>query len=110
MRMTGMLIFFHCPSNSGFAIARLERVFWEVARRITGNEEKIVFAYPGFRGDRPAALPSYFENVIEFDSTSADPTRIREVAGYLKERDVRIALGFDQQVRLPGYSALRRGG
>lgn len=110
MRMNHMLVFFHCGSNSGYAITRLERVFLEVARRVANSDAAIHFAYPDLSGGHPTALPVGGPRVIRFDPTSTDRTHLRATEDYLRTHGITTALGFDQPVRRPGYAALRRGG
>lgn len=108
--MSGVLVFFHCPSNTGYAISTLERVFFDVAHRLAGNDEAIHFAYPDLSAGRPTSLPPDFGRVFLFDPRNSDVAQLRSVEEYVRRHDIGIALGFDQPVRQPGYSALRRGG
>jgi glycosyltransferase involved in cell wall biosynthesis len=108
--MSPMLVFFHCGTNSGYAITRLERVFLDVARRVTGSDAAIHFAYPDLSGGRPEALPADFSRVVRFDPASSDRRHLRGMEDYVRTHGITTALGFDQPVRRPGYAALRRGG
>jgi glycosyltransferase involved in cell wall biosynthesis len=108
--MNGMLVFFHCPSNSGYAISRLERVFLEAARQVVGRDERIHFAYPSLSGGQPRFLPSSFDRVIEFDPTSKSPRQLANIERYVRDNRLTVGLGFDQPVRRPGYASLRGGG
>ncbi len=108
--MSGVLVFFHCRSNTGYAIGRLERVFLEAARRVTGRDSEIHFAYPDMSAGHPTSLPPDFSRVLTFDSKRSDVEHQRSIEEYVRLHNIRIALGFDQPVRCPGYAPLRRGG
>lgn len=108
--LTDILVFFHCPSNSGYAIARLERAFLEMARRVTGTDDRIHFAYPKLAGGHPEALPAGFRNVIAFNPGDGNSARLGAIEEYVRQHGIRLAFGFDQPVRRPGFRALRRGG
>lgn len=107
--MKGILVFFHCVANTGYAIAPLERVFYRMAQELvpSGN---IHFAYPRFKGEHPAFLPVGFPNVIELDATWTDWTRLATLSEYIRKHNIEIAFGFDQPLRRPVYKALRQGG
>jgi glycosyltransferase involved in cell wall biosynthesis len=108
--MAGILIFFHCATNTGYAIGRLEKVFFRVAKSIAKDDEKILFAYPGYAGELSTALPNGFSNIRRFDPGSKDATHLDDISRDLRARKIRIAVGFDQPVRRTSYAALRRGG
>jgi glycosyltransferase involved in cell wall biosynthesis len=108
--LSGVLVFFHCPSNTGYAISQLERVFLAAACRAAGSLESVHFAYPDLSAGHPATLPSEFDRVLRFDPRLGDEAHLRSIEEYVRRNDIRIAFGFDQPVRLPGYEALRRGG
>jgi glycosyltransferase involved in cell wall biosynthesis len=105
-----MLVFFHCHSNTGYAIERLERAFLEAARRVVGNDGNIHFAYPDLSGGHPRVLPTDFSRVIQFDSASTDPADSTRIERYVRDHGIDVALGMDQPVRRPGHRALRKGG
>lgn len=109
-RFNGVLVFFHCPSNEGFAIKSLEAAFFEMARRLTGSIERVHFAYPLLKGGHPEALPVEFKNVLQFDPRSRDPRELRRMENYVRAHRIELALGFDQPPYRSGYSALRKGG
>jgi len=103
------LILFHCKSNAGYAIGRLEPVFFEMARRLTGNVDKIHLAYSGLSGGRPAFVDEDFVNVIEFD-TADERGQNLDAYDYIRKNKIDIVFGFDQPVSRPTYSLLRHAG
>lgn len=108
--MSNILVFFHCKANTGYAIGRLERAFFQMARRIAGTDEGVHFAYPELGDRHPDPLPADFRNVLRFDSASSDAAHRRAIEDYVRRHDIEIAFGFDQPLRRPGYAPLRRGG
>ncbi len=48
--------------------------------------------------------------MLTFDPRLKDVAHLQSIEEYVRRHNIRIALGFDQPVRRPGYAALRRGG
>ena len=44
--MSGILGFFHCPANTGYAIDRYDVTFAHMARALVGCYYKVHFGYP----------------------------------------------------------------
>lgn len=101
---SGILVYFHCAPGTGYAIGRLEQVFYRAACEVTGDPSSVYFAYPTLeseqRGDPPVAASS----LLQIDPITRDPLELQRVSKLVKERHITAALGFDQQ---PG-SALER--
>ncbi len=110
MNISGMLVFFHCKSNTGYAIGRLEPVFYEMAKRLTEDINKIHFGYSSLSGGKPIFLPSEFKNVICFDTKDLDKRNSKTLSSYIKDNNIDVAFGFDQPVSRPAYSAMRKAG
>lgn len=108
--MAGLLFFFHCGSNTGYAIGRHERTFARTASRLVGNPQDIHFAYPNLDRGRSDTLPDEIRNIIRFDASSADPSELRYIAEYIAGHRIRVAFGFDQPARQPAYATMRRAG
>lgn len=108
--MSQILVFFHCNSNTGYAIGRHEYTFSQAALAVTGNYNRIHFAYPSLEEGRSESVPEEIRNIIRFDPTSEDSAHIRSIAEYIAENDIRIALGFDQPVYCKAYKSMRRAG
>jgi hypothetical protein len=60
----GVLVYFHCPSNTGYAIERLEKVFYRMAQRLAGSDSAIFFAYVNLDAGMPKALPQAIGGVF----------------------------------------------
>lgn len=105
-----ILVFFHCASNPGYAIGRLETIFLEMAQRLTEDNDRIHFGYANLNGGFPAFLPNNFKNVILFDTQDSNTNRLREIHNYIRHNNIAIAFGFDQPVSRSPYRIMRRAG
>ncbi|HUG97808.1 MAG TPA: glycosyltransferase family 4 protein, partial [Gammaproteobacteria bacterium] len=89
---------------------RHEQTFAKMALRLTGSFERVHFGYPSLAEGPPAQLPADLRQFVEFDAATRDHAALRRIADYVREHDIRVAFGFDQPSRRPGYAALRSGG
>ena len=106
----GMLVYFHCRSNTKYAIGPLEGTFFEVGAELVGAS-RVHFAYPELDSSPPAFLPAeHHHRVIQFEPRTGHSDRPEGIERYLREHGIEIGLGFDQQVNAPGNRVLRRGG
>lgn len=108
--MYGILIFFHNPSNSGFASQRHEITFSRMAYKLVGDYNNIHFAYTSLAQGRSTSLPHEITNVIEFDSAENDQDKLEAIFNYIQKHNIRIGFGFDQPVRRPAYKYMRKAG
>lgn len=105
-----ILLLYHCKANTGYAIETLEKVFWEMALRVTGSSESVFLAYPSYEDGKPRYLPPDFSNLLIFDFKERDPERLGEFQRYLRENRINLIFGFDQPPNLPYYRAARYAG
>lgn len=108
--MSGILAFFHCGTNAGFAIERLERVFLDAMRATVPVGGNVVFGYPDLVRGYPQALLDSGVEVVQLDPSARIDKTLDEVAELVRTRGIQVALGFDQQPQKPIYRALRHGG
>jgi glycosyltransferase involved in cell wall biosynthesis len=108
--MAAILIYFHCPPNTGYAIGRHEQTFAKMALRLTGSFDRVHFGYPSLKEGLPRELPTALRHYVEFDSQSNDAEALRRISAYVREHDIKVAFGFDQPIKRPGYAAIRSGG
>lgn len=108
--MSGILIFFHNPSNSGFASRRHEITFAKMAYSLVGDYNKVHFAYTSLELGRSASLPKEVVNIIEFDSTTKNPDKLNAISDYIRKHNICIGFGFDQPVKRPAYKHMRNAG
>lgn len=105
-----LLVYLPFPTNTGFAIDRLEAAFFAAACAATGDPGRVHFAWPSLAGGAPRALPAGFANLHELDPARA--ASVRAAAERVRALDVRHLLGLDLPTargRFP-YHALRRAG
>ena len=100
---------FHCGSNTGYAINRLEHVFFQLALAITDNDvNRIHFSYTDLDNGRSDALPKDFENITVIQPRTSEKDHLEKVEAYLVKNDIDIILGFDIPVSLPIYKIFRK--
>lgn len=110
MKPAGILIYYHCRSNTGYAIGRHEPDFFKMAQVLTGDINKIHVGYTSLDGGFPWYLDGNFRNVITFDSGDSSEERLDYIYNYIKENNIDIAFGFDQPVSSPAYEVMRKSG
>ncbi len=106
----GFLVALHTPSNTGYAIAPLERVFHQVAGKLTESADDVHFAYKHLERGAPDTLPSDFGNIIACDLRDRAPETAARLESYVRTHGISTVLAFDAPVQLPTFRALRQGG
>ena len=105
------LFSFHCSSNTGYAIATNEKVFYSLGLSLAGGDSRLVhFAYRSLARGRSATLPDDFTNIVEFDPRGARREEITKLADYVRQHQIRVALFFDVQPVGPIFRPLRQAG
>lgn len=108
--MSGILIIFHTPSNAGYAMAPLEKAFYEVACDITGSSKKVHFAFSDLKAGKPKSLPDDFQNIITINRSTLYKPQTDSIRDYIKKNNINTAFCFDLQPRSKLGSFLRRAG
>jgi len=109
--MHSVLVLFHCGSNVGYAIAPLERTFYEMALSLCdGDASRVHFAYKHMDRGPSSSMPADFRNYVVMDSTSTDPRHHAEVRQYIHQNGIDVLFGFDQGVSAPLYRSFRTAG
>lgn len=109
--MKSLLFLFHCESNTGYAIGRLENVFFEAAKKLTANDySRIHFGYPSMTRGPSLTIPKEFNNYLIIDTENQSTTHISNVRTYIDKNNIDTILGFDQPVHRPLYKHLRKSG
>lgn len=111
MRSNGILVFYHCHTNPGYAVGRHEIDFYNMACAFTGDLNKVHLGYT----DLSSGMPSYIdetchERVIEFDSMTSNIDKLLELYKYIADNNIDVAFGFDQPVRSNAYYYMRKAG
>jgi len=98
-------------ANTGYAIAPLEKLFFEAGLELAeGNPALVHFAYPDYDRGRPTNLPPQLKNYITFNYRTRDPHEIRGLARYAREKGVRLVMFFDIQPVGPVFRPLHEAG
>lgn len=108
--MSDLLVLFHCESNTGYAIGRLERIFFEMALNVFGSPEKIHFAYPSIRKGVDPILQDRLKNIVEFNYRDTSSRTADTITQYIRRNNIRIIFGFDQPIGVPIHRTLRKAG
>ena len=109
--MNSLLILFHVESNTGYAIGRLEPIFFEMAMQLCGRDySKIHIAYTSMSKGRPTTLPADFNQYLVIDPADASADASANVQKYLQTHGIDTLFGFDQPVSRPLYKYFRAGG
>lgn len=110
-RTSAVMVLFHCESNTGYAIGRLEPVLFTVAMNLCNQDmQKVHFAYPSMRRGNPESLQTDFNQYVEIDSASNNKEHWSFIEKYIRQHQIGTLIGFDQPVHLPAYQYFRRGG
>jgi len=105
------LFILHFGTNTGYAIAPLEKLFFEAGLELAGGDPTFIhFAYPDYDRGRPTNLPPELENYITFDYRTRDPGEIGGLARYAREKGVRLVMFFDIQPVGPVFRPLHEAG
>jgi glycosyltransferase involved in cell wall biosynthesis len=105
------LFMLHTESNVGYAIAPLERLFFETGLALSDNDQSQVhFSYKSLATGKPSTLPENFDNLIELDYSSIKDGDLARLTAYSRSNHIEAAVIFDMQPTHPVIGALRRGG
>lgn len=108
--MSSLLVLFHCESNTGYAIGRLERIFFEMAVNVFGSGDKVHFAYPSIKKGLDPVLEGRLKNVVEFNYRDVSAQSADGIAEYIRRNNIKTLFGFDQPIGVPVHRVLRRAG
>lgn len=109
--MKSLLIQFHCASNTGYAIGRLEPVFFEMAMRLLGGDSsRLHIAYSDLSAGPSPTLPAEFKNYLKIDAEGGDFQHFKQVAKYIEANQIDTVYGFDQPTRRKIYRHYRKAG
>jgi len=105
------MIFFHCESNTGYAIGPLEKTFLEMALVLSKQDSsRVHFAYPSMTNGPSPTLPAEFRNYTLIEARAGDREHWRAAERYLRDHDIDTIFGFDQPVNSPIFRYFRRAG
>jgi glycosyltransferase involved in cell wall biosynthesis len=109
--MKSILILFHCESNTGYAIARLEPTFFNMALNLCNSDaSRIHIAYTSMAKGRPQSLPASFDQYLIIDTKNPTVEASLQIKTYLQNNHIDTIFGFDQPVHQNIYKYFRAGG
>ncbi len=88
----------------------LEKIFFEVACKLFGGQQRVHFSFTDLSAGHPNSLPSDFINIIEINRQSITSDRCDFIAKYIAEHNIKSALCFDLQVSSKFCDLLRTSG
>ena len=99
------------PTNTGYAISSLERLFYHCAVDLAdGDARGVHFTYPSLAAGAPQCLPQEFQQYSAFDTADTSPANLAALTRLCREKKIDLAITFDMQPIHPIYAALRNGG
>jgi len=105
------IMMMHTPSNAGYAISELEKLFFDAGMVLSGGDSsKIHFSYKSLTPGRPETLPAEFAKYIALDFASCPKAELLRIEEYVRSNGIQLAIIFDLQPVHPIVDALRRGG
>jgi glycosyltransferase involved in cell wall biosynthesis len=105
------LFLFHLGSNEGYAMAPLERLFYETALCLAhGDASRVHFAYTELSRGHARMLPPDFANVFQFDYADRARHNLERGASYVRRNGIELVVIFDIAPLHPLFAALRRAG
>ncbi|MBL8270479.1 hypothetical protein, partial [Steroidobacter sp.] len=109
--MISTLVLLKYPTNTGYAISSLERLFYSSALELAnGDASRVHFTYPSIESGRPECLPAEFQNFSQFDTKNTSSANLAALKDLAAAKKVDLAITFDMQPIHPVYAALRAGG
>jgi glycosyltransferase involved in cell wall biosynthesis len=106
--MANFLICFHTPANEGYAIAPLEKTFFDVIKSVTKDE--IHLGYKNFVKGKPSWFNEQTSNFLELDYDGIDELKGKEIVDYLRSNSIKYVLGFDLPIGSGLCKTFRQGG
>lgn len=109
--MISTLVMLKYPTNTGYAISSLERLFYSAAVELAnGDASRVHFTYPSLSAGRPDCLPQDFANFSAFDTKDTSSANLAALTSLAAAKKIDLAITFDMQPVHPVYAALRAGG
>ena len=105
------LFVLHVEANTEYAIAPIERLFFENAMVLARGDVALThFAYPGFSRGHPGTLPADHPNIFAYDFADDSPANVRWLADYVRRHEIELVVFFDIRPTHPLFAQLRRSG
>jgi glycosyltransferase involved in cell wall biosynthesis len=105
------LVLIRWPTNIGYAITPLERLFFETGLTLAGGDaSRVHFGYASLAAGHPTALPADFRNVSEIDLNDRSPANLERIGQACRERGVQVVITFDVQPEHEAFRVMRQAG
>jgi glycosyltransferase involved in cell wall biosynthesis len=105
------LVLMKWPTDAGYAITALERLFFETGVALAaGDQGRVHFAYTDVSPGPPVSLPPGFPNVTAIDINDGSAATLDRLGDYTRRHGVEFVLTFDKQPVHPMYRVLREAG
>lgn len=109
--MISTLVLLKYPTNTGYAISSLERLFYSATLELAdGDASRVHFTYPSLESGRPNCLPAEFQNFSQFDTKNTSSANLAALTKLAADKKIDLAITFDMQPIHPVYASLRAGG
>lgn len=109
--MSKVLIIFHCEQNTGYAIGRLEKIFYRAMKSaINDNYQDLHISYTKLHKNGSDTLPENFSNFLELDINNNSSKSRKKIINYISENQIDTIFAFDQQPKKPIYKHFRKAG
>ena len=105
------LFMMHYGSNEGYALEKLERIFFRVGVSLAGGDAtKVHFSYADFKRGAPRSLPPGFPNTTPFVMRNPSIPDYHHIGEYVREHKIDLVVPFDLQPTHPLCRVLRLAG
>ncbi|HEU4779063.1 MAG TPA: glycosyltransferase family 4 protein [Steroidobacteraceae bacterium] len=105
------LILMKWPTNVGYAIGALEKLFYETALELgEGDASAVHFGYTDTAPGRPATLPENFGSYHTFDINHPTPDMLAKLRELVTRERIDFAMPFDIQPAHPMFKVMRAAG
>jgi glycosyltransferase involved in cell wall biosynthesis len=104
-------VFMKWPTDAGYAITALERLFFDTGVALAGGDAgRVHFAFTDVSPGPPASLPPGFPNVSAVNITDAAPATLDAIGRLVRAHGIDFVLTFDMQPVHPMYRVMRQAG
>ncbi|HEY5758529.1 MAG TPA: glycosyltransferase family 4 protein [Steroidobacter sp.] len=109
-RCAGMLVMIQYDIEVGFAIGRLVSVFYEMALQLTGSADRVHFSFTRVTGGCSTALPSQFDQIVEFDPREPAPGAVTKLKNYIGDHRIDTLFALDLSANASYLGEFRKAG
>ncbi len=95
--MAGIIFLMHSESNTGYAIEKLEKIFYRASIDAGFDRDEVFFAYPSIKRGRPEWMPHDNNNFACFNYRKFSTGDARVFKKYLEDNSVKFVFAFDLQ-------------